>query len=83
MRISRNHLGIGFKVWDGRHSWFWLVEAPDRAGGVIGAAPTKLEAVREARSSIEEISDSIIVSGWERSLGNLERYLASVCVANA
>ena len=81
MRASRNHMGIEFAVWDGRQSWFWFVGNPERAGGIIGAAASELEAEREARSSIEEISDSIVISGWERSLENLERHLASVCTA--
>jgi hypothetical protein len=51
--------------------------------GVIGAAATESDAMREARSSIEEISDSNVRPGWERSLGNLARYLASVCDATA
>jgi hypothetical protein len=83
MRISKRHLGIGFEVWDGQRTWFWLVSDPHREGGTIGAAQTELEAVREARSSIEERSESIIVCGWERTLGNLELYLASVCNASA
>ncbi|MGA6974256.1 MAG: hypothetical protein WBY93_21690 [Candidatus Binatus sp.] len=83
MRISKHHMGIGFEVWDGQRTWFWFVSDPHREGGTIGAAPTELEAVREARSSIEERSDSIILSGWERTLGNLERYLASFCDAAA
>jgi hypothetical protein len=79
MRISKHHLGVGFEVWDGQQSWFWLVGNPYREGGTIGAAATESEAVREARLSIEEISDSIALSDWECSLANLERYLASVC----
>jgi hypothetical protein len=82
MRISEHHLGIGFAVWNAQESWFWLVANSDR-NGVIGAAATESEAMREARSSIEELSDTIVLSSWERSLGNLERYLASVCDTRA
>jgi hypothetical protein len=46
---------------------------------VIGAAATESDAISDARSSIEEITDSNIGPGWETSLRNLARYLASVC----
>jgi len=82
MRISKHHLGIGFEVWNARQSWFWMVGNSDR-NGVIGAAATESEAVREARESIEELADSMALGDWERSLGNLERYLASFCHAAA
>jgi hypothetical protein len=83
MRISKNHLGIGFEVWDGQQTWFWLISNPHREGGTIGAALTESEAVLQARSSIEELADTTALNDWERSLGNLERYLASICVAAA
>ena len=83
MRTSKHHLGVAFEVWNGHQTWFWFVANPHRESGSIGAAVSESEAVREARLSIEEICDSIISSSWERSLGNLERYLASVCVAAA
>ena len=77
MRISKNHLGIGFEVWNAQQSWFWFVENTDR-NGMIGAAATESDAVREARSTIEEISNSTLLAGWVGPLGNLARYLASV-----
>jgi hypothetical protein len=86
MRISKHHLGIGFEVWTAQQTWFWFVANRNRNGmigggsNMIGAAATESEAEREARLSIEEISDSIALAGWEGSLKNLERYLSSVCV---
>ncbi len=82
MRISRNHLGIGFEVWNAQQSWFWLVDNTNR-NGTIGAAATESDAIAEAHSSIEEISNTDVHSGWECSLGKLARYLASVCDATA
>lgn len=82
MRSSKNHLGIGFEVWTSQQTWFWFVVNLNR-NGVIGAAATESEAMREARQSIEEISDSIALAGWEGSLKNLERYLSCVCDATA
>ncbi len=77
MRISKNHLGIGFEVWNAQQSWFWLVDNTNR-NGMIGAAASESDAIAEARSSIEEISDSNVRPGWECSLGKLARYLESV-----
>jgi hypothetical protein len=77
MRISKNHLGIGFEVWNAQQSWFWLVDNTNR-NGMIGAAASESDAIAEARSSIEEISNSNVRPGWECSLGKLARYLASV-----
>ena len=78
MRISKNHLGIGFEVWNAQQSWFWLVDNTNR-NGTIGAAATESDAIAEAHSSIEEISNSNACSSWECSLGKRARYLASVC----
>jgi hypothetical protein len=82
MRISKHHLGIGFEVWNAQQSWFWFVANTNR-NGVIGAAASESEAVREARASIEEIANSNLRPGWECSLGKLARYLATVCDATA
>ena len=76
MRISKHHLGVGFEVWHSQQSWFWFVANTNR-NGVIGAAATELDAMRDARSSIEEIADSDARPGWERTLVNLARYLAA------
>lgn len=78
MRVSKHHLGIGFEVWNAQQTWFWFVANTNRSG-VIGAAATESDAISDARSSIEEITDSNIGPGWETSLRNLARYLASVC----
>ena len=77
MRISKHHLGVGYEVWNARETWFWFVANTNR-NGVIGAAATESDAMREARASIEEISDSNVDVRpcWERSLGKLARYLA-------
>ena len=40
-----------FQVWNGPSNWFWLV--PYGHGGVIGAALTEAEAIREACAAIE------------------------------
>ena len=81
MRISKHHLGIGFQVWNSQQSWFWFVENTNR-NGMIGAAATESEAEREARATIEEIAAPSRPS-WEGMLGNLARYLARACGANA
>lgn len=82
MRISKHHLGVGYEVWNTQNTWFWFVANTNR-NGVIGAAATESDAIAEARSSIEEISDSKLRPGWECSLGRLAKYLASVCNATA
>jgi len=51
----RNHLGTSFKVWNRRHSWFWLVMSQHGNGGAIGTATSEADAVSEACSSIEEM----------------------------
>jgi hypothetical protein len=76
MRISKHHLGVGFEVWHSQQSWFWFVANTSR-NGVIGAAATELDAMRDARMSIEEIANSDARPSWERSLVNLARYLAA------
>jgi hypothetical protein len=82
MRSSKHYLGIGFEVWSAQNSWFWFVANTNR-NGMIGAAATERDAIRDARSSIEEISSSLASSGWEASLGNLARYLGGLCDAAA
>jgi hypothetical protein len=81
MRISKNHLGIGFQVWNSQQSWFWFVENTSR-NGMIGATASEFEAEREARSSIEEFA-SPNRGGSEGALGYLARYLACCCNCNA
>lgn len=82
MRTSKHHLGIGFVVWNNQQSWFWYVDNTNR-NGMIGAAASESDAIAEAHSSIEEISNSSARPGWECSLGKLARYLASVYDATA
>lgn len=82
MRSSKNHWGIGFEVWTAQQTWFWLVADLER-NGIIGAAATESEAEHEARRSIEELSDSIALAGWEHSFQNLERYLSTMSDATA
>jgi hypothetical protein len=47
---------ITVEVWTRQGTWFWYVVNPLGNGGSIGAAATETEAIREARSSIEEMS---------------------------
>ena len=70
MRISKRHFGIGFDVWKSGQAWFWFVRNPHREGGMIGAAATELEAVRQARLSIDEIIQFDYLER-EGSVGNL------------
>ena len=77
MRISKNHLGVAFEVWNAQQSWFWFVANTNR-NAMIGAAATESDAIRDACSIIEEISNSAIHPGWESTLGSLARYLACV-----
>lgn len=105
MRSYKLYLGTGFEVWKAQQTWFWFVinHNPDRSGGVIGAAASEAEAVREASWLIEEAlasleetsaprrgdaavlfkSRSFALAAWERSLENLERYLARLSAATA
>jgi hypothetical protein len=56
-RLAQSHGSpIAFEVWTRQRTWFWYVVNPQRNGGTIGAATTETEAIREARSSIEEMS---------------------------
>jgi hypothetical protein len=47
---------VAFDLWTSQGTWFWYVPDQQRDGGTIGAAETRTEAIREARSSIEEKS---------------------------
>lgn len=53
---SRSHLEIGYKVWSDQECWFWLVTGPYGNGGTVGAAATEAEAIRDARTLIEDLS---------------------------
>jgi hypothetical protein len=47
---------ITFEVWSCQGTSFWYVVNPEGNGSTIGAAATETDAIREARSSIEEIA---------------------------
>jgi len=49
-----NHLGTSFQIWNGRNAWFWFVADAYRSTAAIGAAANKVDAICEARRSIEE-----------------------------
>ena len=55
-RARRHRSPITVEVWTCQGTWFWYVVNPQRNGGTIGAAATEMEALDEARSSIEEMS---------------------------
>jgi hypothetical protein len=83
MDSVRHYQGLGFEVWDGQQTWFWLVLNPNRDGGAIGAAATENAAVRDACRSIDEMLSMRAQPrrsvDWEISLSNLEHYLAQCC----
>ena len=54
-RDRRSHLEIGFKVWENRQGWLWLIDSPHSNGGTIGAAATEDQAIHDARSLIENL----------------------------
>ena len=58
MNSGKDQKGAGFEVWTSQESWFWMVSSPHANGGMIGAAATEAEAIREARSSMKRISSS-------------------------
>ena len=49
------HRDIPFALWTDRGSWFWRFVDPRSKGGIVGAAPSRAEAMREARAAIEEL----------------------------
>jgi hypothetical protein len=55
---SRTHNGSRFDVWHSERTWYWLVINDGCGGGAIGVAASELEAINEARRSIEERSDN-------------------------
>ena len=62
-RLARFHRSpVTFEVWTCQGTWFWHVVNSQRNGGTIGVAATKLAAVREARSSIGEMSGRVPVA---------------------
>ncbi len=85
----RTHMGIAFEVWNGGHAWFWLVNDPRGKRAAIGAVADESAAVREACSSIEDMSAQAAPDSplnpehapgparcmWKELLANLDRYL--------
>jgi hypothetical protein len=55
--MSRVGSAEGFDVWNVQDTWFWLLIYPHRGGGAIGVAPTKTEAVREASTASDQLSE--------------------------
>lgn len=51
------HSGVPFELWTGQGAWFWGLVNPRSKGGIVGAAPTEAEAMREARTAIEELAN--------------------------
>jgi hypothetical protein len=56
MRATNYHLGIGYEVWYGQNSWFWLVISPYQNAGTIGAAVSQDQAACDACLTIEEMT---------------------------
>ena len=56
MHDKRDHLGVGFKVWNGQWTWFWSLVHPCSRAGAVGAASSEAEAIREAHAAIEEMT---------------------------
>ena len=74
-----NYLGESFQLWNRQQVWFWLVGGPGREEAAIGVAASQPDAVRDACSSIDEMSArktlAPSMSTWQAALLNLERYL--------
>jgi hypothetical protein len=74
-----NYLGESFQLWNRQHAWFWLVAGPGREGAAIGVAASEPDAVRDACSSIDEMSArktlAPSLSIWQVALLNLDQYL--------
>jgi hypothetical protein len=52
--------GMGFDLWVNQGAWFWGFTNRLIKGGIVGAARTKAEAIREACAAIEELSETFI-----------------------
>ena len=53
----RSYRGNSFTVWSRSRTWFWLVLDQQGSGGAIGTAASEAQAIGDARSSIEEMTD--------------------------
>ncbi len=56
MHDKRDHLGVGFRLWNGQWTWFWTLVDPCGGAGAVGAASSEAEAIREAHAAIEEMA---------------------------
>ena len=56
MHDNRNHLGVGFRLWNGQSTWFWILADPCGGAGAVGAASSEAEAISEAHVAIEEMA---------------------------
>jgi hypothetical protein len=52
--------GMGFDLWVNQGAWFWGFADQRLKGGIVGAARTKAEAIREVCAAIEEVSGTFI-----------------------
>jgi len=52
--------GMGFDLWLNQGAWFWGFTNRLIKGGIVGAARTKAEAIREACAALEELSETFI-----------------------
>ncbi len=66
MQDKRDHLGVGFRLWNGQSTWFWTLADPCGSAGAVGAASSEAEAVREAHAAIEELATRCRGPAWAR-----------------
>jgi hypothetical protein len=52
--------GMGFDLWVNQGAWFWGFTSRLVKGGIVGAARTKAEAIREGCAALEELSETFI-----------------------
>jgi hypothetical protein len=50
----KRHLGVDFAIWKNEGTWFWLLIGENGESGTIGASANEMQAMRDARHSIEE-----------------------------
>ena len=90
MRIQKRQADDSIELWTGEGSWFWQLRRPSNSGGIVGAAPSADEAVRDACAALEEVGhgDGSIESvsallesalTWSGALEGFRRAAASVC----
>ena len=54
----RDYLGKRFAIRSSGRTWLWFVDDPRRDGGAVGVAASESDAVAEACSLIEEMSNT-------------------------